>query len=127
MSTGNFPVKRPLESSKCIDFRPRIGLESLSLQQIDAIDMARLIFTQQLARFTTLPQVETPAHRLRAGLETAFAASPTLRGYILDEQGHLRENVAIFIDGRRSTDRVGLDDPLKPDSMVYILQALSGG
>jgi hypothetical protein len=46
---------------------------------------------------------------------------------VLDEQGHLRENVVIFIDGRRSTDRVGLDDPLRPDSMVYILQALSGG
>lgn len=89
--------------------------------------MARLIFTQQLARFTALPQVETPARRLRAGLETAFAANPTLRGYILDEQGHLRENVVIFVDGRRSTDRAGLDDSLEPDSMVYILQALSGG
>jgi hypothetical protein len=89
--------------------------------------MARLFFTQQLARFTTLPQVETGARRLRAGLDTAFEANPLLRGYVLDEQGHLRENVVIFIDGRRSTDRVGLDDPLEPDSKVYILQALSGG
>jgi molybdopterin synthase sulfur carrier subunit len=89
--------------------------------------MAQLLFTQQLARFTTLPQVETGEGRLRAGLDTAFAANPLLRGYVLDEQGHLRENVVIFIDGRRCTDRVALDDPLKPDSMVYILQALSGG
>jgi molybdopterin synthase sulfur carrier subunit len=89
--------------------------------------MARLMFTQQLARFTTLPQVETQAGRLRAGLDTAFAANPLLRGYVLDEQGHLRENVVIFIDGRRCTDRAALDDPLKPDSIVYILQALSGG
>lgn len=89
--------------------------------------MAQLFFTQQLARFTTLPQVETQATRLRAGLESAFAVNPTLRGYVLDEQGHLRENVVVFIDGRRSTDRVGLDDPLGPDSKVYILQALSGG
>jgi hypothetical protein len=89
--------------------------------------MARLMFTQQLARFTTLPEVETPAQQLRAGLDTAFAANPLLRGYVLDEQGRLRENVVIFIDGRRCTDRVALDDPLKPDSMVYILQALSGG
>jgi hypothetical protein len=91
------------------------------------VTMARLFFTQQLARFTTLPQVDTGASRLRAGLDSAFAANPRLRGYVLDEQGHLRENVVIFIDGRRSTDRVGLDDPLRPDSMVYILQALSGG
>jgi hypothetical protein len=89
--------------------------------------MARLFFTQQLARFTTLPQVETAANRLRAGLDTAFDANPRLRGYVLDEQGHLRANVVIFIDGRRCTDRVVLDDPLEPDSMVYILQALSGG
>jgi len=89
--------------------------------------MARLIFTQQLARFTSLPQVETGAAQLRAGLESAFAVNPLLRGYVLDDQGHLRENVAVFIDGRRCSDRTRLDDPLQPDSMVYILQALSGG
>jgi hypothetical protein len=89
--------------------------------------MARFFFTRQLARFTTLPEVDTPATRLRAGLDTAFAANPTLRAYVLDEQGHLRQNVVIFIDGRRSTDRAGLDDPLAPDSKVYVLQALSGG
>jgi molybdopterin synthase sulfur carrier subunit len=89
--------------------------------------MARLIFTQQLARFTTVPQVDTGAAMLRAGLESAFEANPLLRGYILDEQGHLRENVAVFIDGRRSRERTLLDDPLRPDSIVYILQALSGG
>ena len=89
--------------------------------------MARLIFTQQLARFTAVPQVETGAADVRAGLESAFALNPLLRGYVLDEQGHLRENVAIFVDGRRCADRVRLADPLAPDSQVYILQALSGG
>jgi molybdopterin synthase sulfur carrier subunit len=89
--------------------------------------MARLIFTQQLARFTAAPQVETGAAFLRAGLDTAFDANPRLRGYILDEQGHLRENIVVFIDGRRSLERKRLDDPLRPDSTVYILQALSGG
>jgi sulfur-carrier protein len=89
--------------------------------------MARLFFTQQLARFTAVPQVETGADRLRAGLETAFEVNPQLRGYVLDDQGHLRDNVVVFIDGRRSADRVRLDDALAPDSTVYILQALSGG
>ena len=89
--------------------------------------MARLIFTQQLARFTDVPQVETDAVHLRAGLESAFAVNPFLRGYVLDEQGHVRENVVVFIDGRRCRDRVALDDALAPDSTVYILQALSGG
>jgi molybdopterin synthase sulfur carrier subunit len=89
--------------------------------------MARLIFTQQLARFTDVPQVDTAAGELRAGLESAFALNPLLRGYVLDDQGHLRENVVIFIDGRRSSERRLLTDPLQPDSTVYVLQALSGG
>ncbi len=89
--------------------------------------MARIVFTQQLARFTAVPQVDTGAASLRAGLEAAFAVNPLLRGYVLDEQGHLRENVVAFIDGRRCSDRVRLDDALAPDSIVYILQALSGG
>ena len=89
--------------------------------------MARLVFTQQLARFLAVPEVETGATRLRAALEGAFENNPLLRGYVLNDQGHLRENVVIFIDGRRSVDRTGLDDPLQPDSKVYVLQALSGG
>jgi molybdopterin synthase sulfur carrier subunit len=89
--------------------------------------MARLYFTQQLARFTALPQVDSPAGNLRGALETAFAVNPALRGYVLDDQGHLRENVVILIGARRCTDRVALDDALQPDSKVYVLQALSGG
>ncbi|MDC8760875.1 MoaD/ThiS family protein [Janthinobacterium fluminis] len=89
--------------------------------------MAQLNFTQQLARFMDLPQVVTDARQLRAGLEAAFAAQPRLRGYVLDDQGHLRANVVIFIDGVRARERILLDDPLGADSKVYILQALSGG
>ena len=89
--------------------------------------MAQLFFTQQLARFTKAPQVETAATGLRAALEAAFAINPLLRGYVLDDQGRLRANVTIFIDGRRCSDPVRLDDPLGPDSQVYVLQALSGG
>jgi hypothetical protein len=89
--------------------------------------MAHLIFTQQLARFMTVPQVETDAADLRTALDACFADYPRLRGYVLDEQGHLRENVVIFIDGQRARDCRLLDDALAPQSHVYILQALSGG
>jgi hypothetical protein len=89
--------------------------------------MAQVFFTQQLARFTEVPQVDTACASLRAGLDAAFAVNPRLRGYVLDDQGHLRENVVVFIDGRRCLDRTRLDDPLQPDSKVYVLQALSGG
>jgi molybdopterin synthase sulfur carrier subunit len=89
--------------------------------------MARVVFTQQLGRFTEVPEVETQASELRGALESAFRANARLRGYILDEQGHLRTHVVVFIDGRRVRDRVRLDDPVAATSDVYVLQALSGG
>jgi hypothetical protein len=89
--------------------------------------MAKLIFTQQLGRFMPVPQVDTTAADLRCALDGCFAEHPRLRGYVLDEQGCLRENVVIFIDGQRARDPRLLDDALTPSSQVYILQALSGG
>lgn len=89
--------------------------------------MARVQFTPQLRRFTETPEVDTPAPVLREALEAAFERNPRLRDYVLDEQGHLRPNVVVFVDGRRSEDRVALADRLAPDSTVHVLQALSGG
>jgi hypothetical protein len=89
--------------------------------------MARLIFTGQLKRFVETPELDTDAPTLRLALEEAFRFIPRLRGYIVDEQGHLRPHMVIFIDGRRSKDRTALSDPVMPDSQVYVLQALSGG
>ncbi len=89
--------------------------------------VARIVFTQQLRRFTETPEVRAPAATLRAALDAAFAVNPRLRGYVLDEQGHMRGNVVAFIDGRRCTDRVGLADALAADSEVHVFQALSGG
>lgn len=89
--------------------------------------MPRIVFTPQLRRFVETPEVETEAAFLRAGLDDAFACNARLRGYVLDEQGHLRPNVVIFVDGRRVRDGQQLDEPLKADSVVHVLQALSGG
>ncbi len=89
--------------------------------------MAHVVFTSQLRRFTETPEVHAPAATLRDALEAAFALNPRLRGYVLDDQGHLRANVVAFIDGRRCRDRVVLGDALQPDSEIHVLQALSGG
>jgi hypothetical protein len=89
--------------------------------------MPCLAFTPQLRRFTETPQVDLPVDTLADLLEGAFALNPRLRAYVLDEQGHLRPNVVVFIDGQRSQDRLHLRDSLKPDSRVHVLQALSGG
>lgn len=89
--------------------------------------MATVAFTSQLQRFTHAPQLDTCAATLREALEAAFVLNPRLRGYVLDDQGGLRPNVVVFIDGRRSQDRAALSDPLAAHSRVHVLQALSGG
>ena len=89
--------------------------------------MPLVSFTPHLRRFLDVPEVSSAAGTLRAALDDAFALNPTLRGYVLDDQGHLRPNMVVFVDGLRSTDRVHLADPLQPNSRVFVMQALSGG
>lgn len=89
--------------------------------------MVRIEFTPQLRRFTETPVVDADAATLRDALEAAFARNPRLRGYVLDEQSHVRPNVVIFVDGRRSDDRVALTQPLGTARRVHVMQALSGG
>ena len=89
--------------------------------------MARIVFTQQLRRFTETPDLQIATACLRDALDAAFAVNPRLRGYVLDEQGDLRQHVVVFIDGQRSRDRATQSDALRPDSQVHVLQALSGG
>jgi molybdopterin synthase sulfur carrier subunit len=89
--------------------------------------MPLIAFTQQLRRFTDAPELQTESLVLRAALEEVFLRYPRLRGYVLDDQSHLRTHVVIFIDGQRVRDRVRLDDALQATSRVHVLQALSGG
>lgn len=89
--------------------------------------MARIVFTPQLRRFVEIPELETSSETVREALEASFAVNPRLRGYVLDDQGHLRANVVIFVDGRRLRELKLLSDALRPDSVMHVLQALSGG
>jgi hypothetical protein len=91
------------------------------------VPMPRLVFTPQLRRFLAVSQLDTQATGLRQALEAAFEAEPRLRSYIVDDQGHLRANVVVFVDGRRCDDRTNLDQELGEDSVVHVMQALSGG
>lgn len=89
--------------------------------------MPRLIFTQQLARFTEAPEIDTAAGSLREALDAAFAVNPRLRGYVLDDQSHLRRHVVVFVDGMRVRDRQNLDVRIAADSTVHVFQSLAGG
>jgi molybdopterin converting factor small subunit len=89
--------------------------------------MPRIVFTPQLQRHVASPTLDVAGETVRAALDAAFAEHRQLRGYVLDEQGHLRKHVVIFVDGARLRDRVGLSDALRPESEVYVLQSLTGG
>lgn len=73
------------------------------------------------------PPQQVAGGTVRETLEAVFERLPALRGYLLDDQGRCRQHVAIFVDGRQVTDRAALAEPVRPDSHVYIMQALSGG
>lgn len=89
--------------------------------------MPRVSFTSHLQRYVDASAKEVPGATLREALEAVFAANPRLRGYLLDDQGRLRKHVMVFIDSTASCDRESLLDPLRPDSEVFVMQALSGG
>lgn len=89
--------------------------------------MARIVLTSQLQRFTQTPEVDAAAATLGEALAATFAVNPQLRGYVLDDQGHLRKHVAVFVDGEMIKDRKDLSHRLATTSEVYVLQALSGG
>jgi molybdopterin converting factor small subunit/photosystem II stability/assembly factor-like uncharacterized protein len=48
---------------------------------------------------------------------------PRLRGWVMDEQGRVREHIAIFVNG----ERTGQDAPVDAADMVHVLPAISGG
>ncbi|MEX0693620.1 MAG: hypothetical protein WD075_04160 [Rhodospirillales bacterium] len=89
--------------------------------------MPRVIFTNQLARFLDAPAASAPGATLAEVFGNVFAAHPQLRSYILDDQGAVRQHVAVFIDGVQVTDRKKLSDSVMPESEIYVFQALSGG
>jgi hypothetical protein len=75
----------------------------------------------------TCPERDVSGATVAQALEAVFAEAPQVREYVLDEHGHVRKHVAIYVDGQRIADRERLTDAVGPASEVYVLQALSGG
>jgi len=64
---------------------------------------------------------------VRDALESYFSAHEQARGYVLDDQGKLRHHMAIFVNSAQIQDRDHLSDPVTPDAVIDLVQALSGG
>ena len=50
-----------------------------------------------------------------------------MRSYVVDDQGAVRKHVTVFLDSSPIKDRDRLSDAVRPDSDLFIMQALSGG
>lgn len=90
--------------------------------------MPAIHFTQALKRFfPDLKPFSTKNLSIPAVLQEMEMKYPGIKGYILDDQGHLRKHVNIFVDGQMISDREQLSDIINPETEIYIMQALSGG
>ncbi|MES2564454.1 MAG: MoaD/ThiS family protein [Pseudomonadota bacterium] len=89
--------------------------------------MPRVVFTSNLQRHIACPERDVVAGTVAQALEVVFADTPALREYVLDDQGHVRKHVHIYVDGQRIADRLRLTDEVEPASEIFVLQALSGG
>lgn len=91
--------------------------------------MQTVSFTPNLKRHLDCPEVEIPesVRSVADALEEAFRQNSRLRGYVLDEQGRLRQHVAVFVGGEQVKDRIALTDPVRDGQDVFVMQALSGG
>jgi hypothetical protein len=89
--------------------------------------MPTVRFTQNIQRHVACPTREVAGATVRDVLEGYFQTHPQARGYVLDDQGRLRQHMAIFIDGAQLNDRERLSDPVSASAIVDLVQALSGG
>lgn len=71
--------------------------------------------------------INVDAATVGEALDAAFALHPTLRGYVLDDQGAVRHHLAIFVDGTSIPGKTSLQTPIESGAEVYVMQALSGG
>jgi hypothetical protein len=92
-----------------------------------ATRMPTIRFTQNIQRHVRCPSRQVPGATLRQALEAYFEENQAARGYVLDDQGHLRRHMVIFVNGRHVLDRGGLSAAVDPDAVIDVMQALSGG
>ena len=89
--------------------------------------MPTVSFAPHLQRHVPCPPQTVCAATLGEALAQAFAAAPALQHYVLDEQGHVRKHVAVFVNSELVTNRRDLSLVLGKDDKVMVIQALSGG
>lgn len=90
--------------------------------------MPKANFTYALKRFFPgIEETDVKSGTVKEILTELEIAYPGLSGYIVDDQGRLRQHVNVFVDGSLIKDREALSDEVGEKGEVYFMQALSGG
>jgi len=89
--------------------------------------VAQVSFTDNLQRHLSCPTEDVRGDTVSAVLDGVFRTNPKLRSYLLDDQGRLRQHVAVFVNDRPVCDRERLSDRVGGADEVFVFQALSGG
>ena len=72
-------------------------------------------------------KVDSSPATVREALTQLWTLHVGLRDRVVNEQGHVRPHVNIFVDAENIRLREALDTPLSNNSEVTILPAVSGG
>lgn len=89
--------------------------------------MPTVSFAPQLQRHVLCPTQIVSAASLGEALKMAFLAAPLMQSYVLDEQGHVRKHVAVFVNNELIASRRDLSLALSENDSIMVIQALSGG
>lgn len=86
-----------------------------------------ITFAAHLQRHVPIPAQTIAAQTVGEAIDRACEAAPAMRHYVLDDQGHVRKHVAVFIDGEMLLPRSDMTRGLRDGANIHIIQALTGG
>ncbi|WP_395701958.1 MoaD/ThiS family protein [Aquabacterium sp.] len=84
----------------------------------------KLLVSPALRSYTQAAQVEVAGDTLAAMFDALDRRYPGIRFRVVDEQGQLRPNMRLFVNGLGVRD---LTHALRPDDDIALVLALSGG
>lgn len=89
--------------------------------------MVTVEFAASLQRHHPCPVQWVESGTLAQVLAQALQAVPDLQHYVLDDQGHIRKHVAVFVNQFLHVQRQQLGTPVHAGDRVLVIQCLTGG
>jgi hypothetical protein len=89
--------------------------------------MARVSITPHLRHIAPVSPGAYDGATVAEVIDNLCLDHPQLRSYVLDDQGRLRQHIAIFVGEQQLRGSAALTQRVDADTAVFVFQALSGG